>query len=236
MMNTKSSELHHALIKLYDEITIHQSKTVCFTSSTPKEGTTTIATALAKTVASLGSKVLYCDFCDYDTSLSKTLNHMFVEVKGKEITQFKKNTYFIDTLGFYLIPPPTNQLALLDKEVMKGVFEQLKNEYDLIIIDSNYFNNHYPIGKATHTLCKIVDSTVLIVLAGAVTEEKVKEVVDKMHQKGIKISGIVMNDLNNPKLIDELMQTSHSLDENYPKIAQKLRDWLDKSSLLKIEI
>jgi Mrp family chromosome partitioning ATPase len=232
----KLSELNNSLIRLYDEITMQQNKAVCFTASSPQEGTTTIASGMAKAVASLGLKVLYCDFCDYDTSLSKQLNQNFVKSKGDALAQFNNNTYFIESLGFHLIPPPVNHLTLLDNEVVTQLLEQAKEAYNLIVIDTNYFNNHSAVGKATDKLYKITDSTVLVVLSGGVTEEAVKGVVDKMHHKGIKISGIVMNDVNNPKLIDELTQASHKLDEYCPKIANKLRVWLDKSSLLKIEI
>ena len=224
------------LIKIYDEINTNQIKSICFTSSSSQEGTTTIATALAKTVASLGKKVIYCDFCDFETSLSKKLNTQFISSKGTVQNQLNKNIYFIETYGFYIIPPPQFEPNSSTCEELNKFLELLKKEYDLILIDSNYFLHYSTDELSTNNLCQIADATVLVVLSGKVTQDEIKHLTDKMKQKGIKIIGFVMNDINYPKLVDELYQATHCLDSYFPKISEKLREWLKKSSLLKIKI
>ena len=65
---TEKIEIAHAIRKLYDEIIGNKSKAVCFTASSEKEGTTTIACATAEMASSLQQKVLFCDFTDNSTS------------------------------------------------------------------------------------------------------------------------------------------------------------------------
>lgn len=231
-----NTNFRESLVKIYDEANTHQAKSLCFTSSSPKEGTTTIATALAKTVASLGKKVIYCDFCDYETSLSKKFNKIFIASKGTFQDQLNKNIYFNESYGFYLIPPLLSTLSSLNQDELKNFIIHLKKEYDLIVIDTNYFL-HYSIEELpTTNLCQIADATILIVLSGKVTVDEVKQVTDKMKLKGIKIIGIVMNDVNYPKLVDELCEATHYLDSYFPNASEKLRAWLKKSSLLKTDI
>lgn len=233
----KQTELQQSLLKMYDEITTHQYKMVCFTSTTPKEGTTTIATALAKAVAASGQKVLYCDFTDYPSSLSKQLGKSFVDDgKGKLKNALDNNIYFIESHGFYLIPPPTIEKQSIKKTELKETLDKYKDEYDFIIIDSNYFLYHPNEPLSSNNLCQIADSTILIILSCGISEDEVKEVSDKMKLKGIRLVGFVMNDLNYPKLIDEIYEASHALDAYFPTISNKLREWLTKSSILNMDI
>jgi cellulose biosynthesis protein BcsQ len=232
----KQTELQQSLLKMYDEITTHQYKMVCFTSTSPKEGTTTIATAFAKAVAASGLKVLYCDFTDYDSSLSKLLGKSFVEGKGKLKDVLDKNIHFIESHNFYLIPPPAIDKHSIKKADLKQTLDQYKDQYDFIIIDSNYFLYQPNEILSANNLCQLADSTILIILSCGVSEEEVKEVSDKMKLKGIKLIGFVMNDLNYPKLIDEIYEASHALDAYFPTISNKLREWLTKSSILNMDI
>src|SRR4051812_19532839 len=126
----KNPETKDAVNKLLDLIAHHKSRTVYFTSSVKKEGVTTIARITAEIAASHYEKILYCDFTDYNTSLSKQHNVLFEETKGDHLEQIYANIQFIEKLGFYLLPPAIPILGtLMRHEILGGLFQLLKKQY-----------------------------------------------------------------------------------------------------------
>ena len=236
-MTKKSPSLNKSLSKIYDEIVAHESKTVCFISATPKEGTTSIARGVAQLAVALNKKVLFCDFCDYETSLSKTLKQEFRKSKSADLAQISKNIHLIEPLGFYLLPPPQPLYAtLLQKGVLADLMKQFKKEYDLIVIDTNHFDGYVEDLPSAQSLIQVAEATVLVVLSGGVPEATVKNVADKIIHEGGKLIGIIMNDIQYPKLVDDLSRASHHLDGILPSGSEKFRKWVKGSSLLNIEI
>ena len=232
----KNPDVANAIRKLYDEIMGSKSKTVCFTAATEKEGTTTIACATAEMASSLQQNVLFCDFTDYSTSLSKKFNKSFKEKIGDHLEQVYENIHFIEKYGFSILPPPIPLIPILmKKEVLADLFNILKKQYDLIIIDSNNFNDYGGNALSARSLCEVTDSTTLIILSGGVSEARVKETATNIARSGGKLIGCVMNDANYPRLVDELCRETSLLEKGFPRAAKTLRDWLRKSTFFNIE-
>lgn len=232
----KSPIVTNALRKLYDVIARHKSKTICFTASTANEGTTTMASATAEIAAALNQKVLFCDFTNYSNSLSKTLNLHFQETKGDHLEQIYENIHFVEKLGFYLLPPPVSLISTLARpKIMTDLFELLKKQYDLIIIDSNSINDYSGNIFSAASLCEAADATILVILSCVVSETEVKDTAGNIVRSGGKLIGCVMNDLNYPRLVDELTRQTYRLENKFPDYAESLRKWLKKSSFFNME-
>ena len=92
----KNPDTKNAINKLLDLVTHRKSKTVYFTSATPKEGVTTIACVTAEIATAQYEKILFCDFTNYSSSLSKQHDIKFQETKGDHIEQIYANIYFIE--------------------------------------------------------------------------------------------------------------------------------------------
>lgn len=235
-MIVKTPSLMTSLTKIYDEIITQKSKTVCFTSSVAKEGITTIACAVAEVATSLNQKVLYCDFSDYSNSLSKHFKKKFNGSQKDAVEQVYDNIHFIESLKFYLLPQPTQLIpTFLRKGFLPVLLDHLKKDYDLIIIDTNYYNCYIEGELSANHLVQVADSTVLIALTGVVTEVLLKRTADKIIHDGGKIIGVILNDFNYPKLSDELVRASHHLDQNFPDAAEKLRLWVQESDFFNTE-
>jgi capsular exopolysaccharide synthesis family protein len=170
-------------------------KTIVVTSTQPGEGKSTVISNLALTMAQGGKRVLLMD-CD----LRKPSIHKKLQLSNKEgvtsvlskektlqdvIKTTDINNFFVLTSG----PIPPNPAELLGSKKMKSFLEELKEYFDVILIDAP------PVLAVTDaqilaTLCQGV-----IFVAGYGQAEKhavvrAKELIDKV---GGKILGVVIN-------------------------------------------
>jgi len=170
-------------------------KSIVVTSSGSGEGKSTIMSNLAITMAESGMKVILVD-CDLrKPSIHKKIgitnsvgltNVLVQGVKKEEcVVKTTVNNLFILTSG----PIPPNPAELLGSKKMRDFIEELKNEFDLVLIDAP------PVLAVTDAqiLSTIVDGVIFIVSYG---EAQKKALIDAKHlidKVGGKILGIVFN-------------------------------------------
>lgn len=170
-------------------------KTLLITSTIPLEGKTTTASNIAITFAQAGKKVLLID-----ADLRKPKLHMYfylindfgitdIIAKDMEIEKTIKTIPEIDNLSIICsgaIPP--NPTELLESNKMTRLIERVKEEYDMVIIDTP------PVAHLTDAaiLGKITDGVILVTAFG---ETKInmalhaKFALDNVHAK---ILGVVL--------------------------------------------
>lgn len=130
-----------------------QAKTIFLTSTFPKEGKTFITANIAATIALSGKKVLLIGMDirnprldDYITIPAKGLTN-YLSSKEDNISD-----YIIKHSGFeefYVLPSgviPPNPAELLMSKKVNELFDQLKKEYDYIVVDTA------PVSLVTDTL------------------------------------------------------------------------------------
>jgi len=170
-------------------------KSIVVTSSGSGEGKSTIMSNLAITMAESGMKVILVD-CDLrKPSIHKKIgitnsvgltNVLVQGVKKEEcVVKTTVNNLFILTSG----PIPPNPAELLGSKKMRDFIEELKKEFDLVLIDAP------PVLAVTDAqiLSTIVDGVIFIVSYG---EAQKKALIDAKHlidKVGGKILGIVFN-------------------------------------------
>lgn len=168
-------------------------KTLCVTSSGPGEGKTTTATNLAETFAQAGNRVLIID-----ADLRRPCVHKVFKLSNhKGLTNVLANQYSIDDVtqvtGTEVTiitsgPIPPNPSELLGSQKMKDIITQLKQLYDVIIIDAS------PVGVVTDAaiLSTIVDGTILVVASGKTEVDGAKRAKQLLENVGARIVGVVM--------------------------------------------
>jgi len=173
-------------------------KTVVLTSPAPKEGKTLTASNLAITEAQAGRKTLLLD-----TDLRRPMVHHLFNLKkedgiSKVLTDELKlndaikktgveNLYAI-TSGF--VPP--NPSELLGSKKMKNVLEELKEKFDMIILDSP------PIIAVTDPVVigQEVDGMVMVIRSGRTTRDIAEKAKNNAEYVHIKLLGVVLNDID----------------------------------------
>ena len=184
-------------------------KVILFTSSTSGEGKTFVAANLAMSFALLGKKVLLMGadirrprlsslfgLEHFDSGLTTLLTKESPtreQIVAEALPSNVNGNFFIMPAG----PVPPNPAELLCRNSLQVIFDQLREEFDYIIIDSA------PVGLVTDTLQlgKVADMTVVVYRADY-TEKSAVSAIDELETEGkLPSVNIVLNgvDLTNMK-------------------------------------
>ena len=170
-------------------------KSIVFTSSGPAEGKSTTAVNLAVTMAQVGKRVLILD-----ADLRKPTVHKFfnkfnssglttIVVEGNDYKELVQDTDIENLEILTTGPIPPNPSELLGSKKMKSLLSTLKDDYDMVIIDSP------PVGLVTDAsvLSTIADSVILVCAVGQAQINAAKNSKALLEKVNANILGVVMN-------------------------------------------
>ncbi len=182
---------------MLNKISEGKSKTVFITSTIPKEGKTFVAINLASTIALSGKKVLLIGLDIRNPKIDR-----YVKLPSKGLTNYlSKNNedihdYIVkldDFENFYVLPSgivPPNPVDLLMNNRIDDMFDQLKKEYDYIIVDTA------PVNLVTDTLlvAKNADLFLYVIRANFLDKRMVKIIESIYREKNLPNMAVVLND------------------------------------------
>ncbi len=187
--------------------TKNKLKTILVTSTLPGEGKSWVSSNLAVTFAQAKKKVIIVDadmrkgrqYSIFDAlprpGLSNYLSGISVNEDAEaseDIANYIQQTE-IDNL--YLISAgniPPNPSELLISPQMVDLLEQLKEMFDVVIIDGT------PSQLVTDSLIltRLVDSTVIVTSSNETKKDDLKRIINNIENVGGKIAGIVVNKIS----------------------------------------
>jgi tyrosine-protein kinase Etk/Wzc len=175
-----------------------EEKTIMFTSSMGGEGKSFIGTNLAASIAISGKKVLLMELdlrkphihnlLDVDNSVGFS-NYIVSDIKAKDIikpTTIHPNFYFVPA---GTLPP--NPAELLVHERVGQLFEEVKSQFDFIIVDSS------PVGLVADALLlgKYVDTVLYIVRQRFTHKKQINLIQGLANDRRFKNINIIFNDI-----------------------------------------
>ncbi|WP_010248023.1 polysaccharide biosynthesis tyrosine autokinase [Acetivibrio cellulolyticus] len=175
-------------------------KTIVVTSPSLGDGKTVTAVNMAVALAKSGKKVLVID-----TDLRKPKVHLYFGIKNNEgitnmLTEDKESKKVkpatVDGIPNLNIissgPIPPNPAEILSSNRMNQLLEQLKSEYDLIIIDTP------PVGQVTDAaiLAGIADGTVLVCASSQTRIDMAKRAKKALDSVNSNIVGAVLTKID----------------------------------------
>lgn len=182
----------------FSRINTESLKSILITSSAPQEGKTTIAVNLAGSFAHSKKKVLLID-CDLR---KPSVHKLFNRDKVPGLIDFLVGNAKLDevlikseipNLSFILsgtIPP--NPAEMLDSQEMRNFLKKLRDQFDLIIIDSP------PVIAVTDSeiLTSMVDGTILIVSSENTEIDMMERSVELIRRENTQFLGTVLNNFS----------------------------------------
>lgn len=172
-------------------------KSIVFTSALPKEGKTATLANMAVAFSQLNEKVLVVD-----ADLRKPRLHRIFKVKnigglsgyltGKVSIEDAVQKTNVENI--WLIPSgpiPPNPSELLNSEKMKGMMDELKRGYDVVMLDTA------PMLAVVDgvIISSLGDSTVFIIQAGKTTRKPFLQAVEELKRAKAKVIGVVFNEV-----------------------------------------
>ena len=173
----------------------NEVKIIVITSSLPCEGKSTILSNLAIKMAQTDKQVVVVD-CDLRRpsihkkfSLPNFQGLTNILAQGKKIQEVinetKEPNLYVITSG----PIPPNPSELLGTTKMKDILEELKNTFDIILIDTP------PILSVTDAqiLSSLAQGTIIITAYGKLEKKLLLNAKEDIEKVGGKILGVVIN-------------------------------------------
>jgi polysaccharide biosynthesis transport protein len=173
------------------------NKVVGITSAIPNEGKSTIAAALALSIAQVGGRVILVD-CDLrNPSLSRAItpnaNAGILEVlSGKVVLDEALNREVFLSLAFlpaFSKVRIADSSELLSSSATKRLFERLRSSYDYVIVDLPPLAPLADVRATTH----LVDSYLLVVEWGRTSTAIVQHALSRAPRVHERVIGAVLN-------------------------------------------
>lgn len=176
----------------------NHSNIILITSSAPGEGKTTISTNLAASFATANKRTVIVD-CDLrkprlytlfgDQDSNGFLDYIFGQTQYEKIIK-KSDVRNLDFITGGAIPP--NPSEILGSPAMKTFLQKLKDEYEIVIIDSP------PIMAVSDAeiLSRFVDVCLLVVSANSSEIDWLKESVSLLKHENVNFAGVLLNNFN----------------------------------------
>ncbi|WP_165849386.1 CpsD/CapB family tyrosine-protein kinase [Candidatus Cryosericum septentrionale] len=170
-------------------------KVILVTSPSPNEGKSTIVEYLAQTISQTGKKVMVLD----GDLISPTLHLYFgipnqrglsnLIVGDADFTVFTRLKEYPNLSVITTGPIPPNSSELLGSARMKHLMDRLREEYDVVIMDSP------PILPATDAVVasSLADGVILVVQAGRTRSGEVHHAQEMLEAAHANLLGVVLN-------------------------------------------
>lgn len=182
----------------FSRINTESLKSILITSSAPQEGKTTIAVNLAGSFAHSKKSVLLID-CDLR---KPSVHKLFDREKVPGLIDYLVGSAKLDEVLTKSIIPnlsfipsgtiPPNPAEMLDSQEMRNFLKQLREKYDLIILDSP------PIIAVTDSeiLTSMVDGTLLVVSSENTEIDMMERSVELIRRENTQFLGTVLNNFS----------------------------------------
>jgi succinoglycan biosynthesis transport protein ExoP len=184
----------------------HPPRVILFTSATPSEGKTTVASNLACVLAQGDSRVLLVD-----ADLRRpNLHHRFGLLGKTGLTSVLSGTASLDDAiqkipevpNLYVLPSgpvPPFPTEMLSSDAMRALLGRVTEQFTHVVIDSP------PVLSVTDgvILSRFADAVVLVIRHGKSSKHVIQRARDLLLRSGAPMAGIVLNsvDLNSPEYL-----------------------------------
>ncbi len=227
------------LERIYSATLARDIKSLAVVSTFPGEGVSSIIIALAKRNALAGRKTLLVDLNIHNPALSSLAN----STQPPDSLKTLSSPTFIEqensSSEIAVVTGPVERklvLSLREPGVLESHIEAWLKDYDSVLVDTSPMSLNNGSNLPPEYIASACGGTVVTVLAGQTTNTALTNTIDKLSTAKALLIGIVINDQFNPTLKDELLREIHRLDRFFPKVAAKLRTWVNNRNILALEV
>ncbi len=212
---------------LWRAISAAGARSVAIVSSRPGEGTTLIASALARRAGLAGgAPSLLVDLNQVSPGVGRLLG---LRPEPGEIVS-------LAAMGLSIMAQvaPDDADRWRESGALAGQLARWTADWGLVVFDTApVLSRDHETIPAT-AVASAADVTVMITLAGRTPVSAVREARASLDSAGARLLGTVMNDRDNPSLLTELERESYRLAPVMPRAMAALRGYLRRTPLMTV--
>lgn len=181
--------LRNSLLNTLDENT----KVILVTSAAPGEGKTSTATNLAASLAMMKKNVIIVDADLRNPNVSQKFRVANNMLNSEDVHRAKITKVQISqNLSLSILNFNTARYKIwniLDLEYLSGLFEQLRQKYDYVIVDTS------PLGITSEpsVVAQVSDAAILVIKQDTIRISRLTSVIDTLLSSDIPLLGCVLN-------------------------------------------
>lgn len=202
------------------------ARSVAVVASSPGEGATLVATALARRAGLAGNRALLADLNQVRPGIGKLLD---VQARPGEIVD-------MPALGIGVLSEASAVQAGAWREpaALAAQVRDWSDTFGLVVFDTAPLLSkvHEPIPATA--VAAAAEATVLVTLSGRTPVPAIREACARLTGAGARLIGTVMNDRDNPPLLAELERETYRLAPLFPRWMAAIRRKLQKATLLSV--
>ncbi len=212
-------------------------RSIAVTSSTPGEGCSTLAYTLSKRSEADGKHTLLVEV--------NLLHPELGDMSGHLHTDWLPNPGSADACIMHddesdmdILPAPCDTDAIMFRNLssMNKLMEHWLESYDIVVFDTSPVNAINRNNIPAESICAMADGAVMMVMAGVTRQTDFQSAIDRLRHNDVNLVGVVFNDVNNPRIADEICRETRRLEKWFPNAMEKIRRYVRKSSFLNIEL
>jgi len=182
------------------ELICEGKKSLVVTSVLPREGKTTVAINLSRSLADIGKRVLFidCDLRNSEIAAAYEIEDTAVGIESYLVGQKNMEEIILksnkENLDFVLaVGSSINSTELLDGERFRALLKEVKEEYDFVIIDTPSMAE---CADAT-IIAKEADAVILVIQENRVCRRMIEESLERLREAKSEVLGVVLNKSEN---------------------------------------
>ncbi len=206
---------------VYAQTVARGLRRLAVSAANPGEGVSFLARALARRGAATGLRTLLMDFNSFHPA--DTARGSWRPDGGSVRTAIVP----IAADGLDFVPASSlasTDLSFRDPHRLRELLKEELADYDLIIADTSAVNRVNGRSVPPGVVAAACDAAVLVILAGVTTGHAARVAAASLRESGAELAGVVMNDRDNPMLVNELCREVERLRPFAPRLA----DWLER--------
>ncbi len=214
-------------------------QTLSVLSPDPNCGCTRIACALAQRHADAGHSVLIVDVNLRSPALDK--NYNLIRTKwpreARLLSELLPSLLQTVQRGIKVLTACINsEPTIKTQHYLESLITACQRQFDVIIFDTsplNVINQH---NIPAEMLAALTQASIIVLKGAETTEAAVRQATARLANNKVNLVGAVINDQSNPRLRDELIREASRLDKFFPRLANKLKQWITRNHFLNTAI
>ncbi|MGF1762271.1 tyrosine-protein kinase family protein [Aliivibrio kagoshimensis] len=227
---------YQEMAQIYFQMCRQNIRSMAVMSTSEGEGCSTLLAALAQRNLLNGRSTLIVDLNLYHPSIEPILAVDTI-VNDKETQQISLVNMKHSSSVFTSISISDSQNKLMKcSGSLQSQIELWLTKFDTVLIDAGAINQFNQQNLPAEQIAAACDSSILVVLAGTTTEEMLQSAINRLNETKVSLLGVVINDKDNPKLIDELCRKIRQLEKFAPTLISRICTKLKAIHLFNVEV